>query len=155
MRIWSLHPQYLDARGLTALWREALLAQKVLSGETRGYRYHPQLVRFKSQPDPLRAIGAYLLPVYEEASRRGYHFDRTKIRTAHSSEAIPVTLGQLHYEWKHLLAKLEHRDPGRYIELIRMETPLVHPLFSVVDGDVEEWERTAGGKGIRENLSVK
>ncbi|HEU5178767.1 MAG TPA: pyrimidine dimer DNA glycosylase/endonuclease V, partial [Burkholderiales bacterium] len=32
MRLWSLHPKYLDARGLVALWREALLAQAVLRG---------------------------------------------------------------------------------------------------------------------------
>jgi hypothetical protein len=30
-RIWSLHPKYLDARGLVALWREGLLAQAVLT----------------------------------------------------------------------------------------------------------------------------
>ena len=27
MRLWTLHPKYLDAAGLVALWREALLAQ--------------------------------------------------------------------------------------------------------------------------------
>jgi len=25
MRLWTLHPKYLDARGLVALWREGLL----------------------------------------------------------------------------------------------------------------------------------
>lgn len=43
MRLWSLHPQYLDAKGLVALWREGLLAQAVLAGQTRGYKRHPQL----------------------------------------------------------------------------------------------------------------
>ena len=52
MRLWTLHPRYLDARGLVALWREALLAQKVLRGKTRGYRAHPQLQRFREQADP-------------------------------------------------------------------------------------------------------
>ena len=56
MRLWSLHPKYLDARGLVALWREALLAQAVLRGETRGYRHHPQLARF----DDVGAIAQYL-----------------------------------------------------------------------------------------------
>jgi hypothetical protein len=32
MRLWTLHPQYLDPRGLVALWRVALLAQQVLLG---------------------------------------------------------------------------------------------------------------------------
>ena len=141
MRIWSIHPQYLDAIGLVALWREALLAQKVLAGATQGYRSHPQLARFKRQPDPLGAIGVYLVPVYEEANHRGYHFDRKKIGLEHFSEAIPVTQGQLLYEWKHLLAKLERRDLGRYTELVGLEAPVAHPLFRVVPGQVEEWER--------------
>jgi hypothetical protein len=32
MRLWSLHPRYLDAKGLQAVWREGLLAKKVLQG---------------------------------------------------------------------------------------------------------------------------
>ena len=38
MRLWSLHPRYFDSKGLTAAWREALLARAVLTGQTRGYR---------------------------------------------------------------------------------------------------------------------
>lgn len=47
MRLWSLHPSLLDRAALVAGWREALLAQKVLRGETTGYRHHPQLERFR------------------------------------------------------------------------------------------------------------
>ncbi|MGP1680491.1 MAG: pyrimidine dimer DNA glycosylase/endonuclease V [Giesbergeria sp.] len=36
MRLWSLHPQYLDSKALVALRREGLLAQAVLAGLTRG-----------------------------------------------------------------------------------------------------------------------
>jgi hypothetical protein len=142
MRIWSLHPKYLDVKGLVAVWREALLAQQVLRGGARGYRFHPQLARFKEQDDPLGAIGAYLLPVYQEAARRSYAFNRAKIGCEGYSGAIPVTQGQLLYEWKHLLAKLERRDPPRYYELIRLEVPHAHPLFKVYPGGVEEWERS-------------
>jgi len=55
VRLWSVHPEYLDSRGLVALWREALLAQAVLRGETRGYRRHPRLARFRARPDPTAA----------------------------------------------------------------------------------------------------
>ncbi|WP_313821293.1 pyrimidine dimer DNA glycosylase/endonuclease V, partial [Citricoccus sp.] len=79
MRLWSLHPQYLDRQGLTGGWREALLAQAVLAGRTKGYRSHPQLVRFRSHPDPAAAIGAFLLVTAEEAAERGYTFDVTRI----------------------------------------------------------------------------
>ena len=76
MRLWTLHPRYLDPQGLVALWREGLLARAVLAGQTRGYRHHPQLRRFQAQAAPLAAIDAYLLAVHQEASARGYNFDR-------------------------------------------------------------------------------
>ena len=37
MRLWTIHPRYLDSRGLVALWRESLLARAVLRSQTRGY----------------------------------------------------------------------------------------------------------------------
>jgi Pyrimidine dimer DNA glycosylase (EC 3.2.2.17)/DNA-(apurinic or apyrimidinic site) lyase (EC 4.2.99.18) len=60
MRLWSLHPKYLDKLGLLGLWRESLLAQKVLLGKTKGYKNHPQLIRFKKTEDPILYIGTYL-----------------------------------------------------------------------------------------------
>lgn len=64
MRLWSIHPKYLDAKGLVALWREALLAQNVLLGNTKGYKNHPQLIRFKNHTDSISAIGFYLHEIY-------------------------------------------------------------------------------------------
>ncbi|MGA2330816.1 MAG: pyrimidine dimer DNA glycosylase/endonuclease V [Syntrophales bacterium] len=48
MRLWSLHPGYVDARGLVALWREGMLARKVLQHQTKGYKNHLQLHRFSA-----------------------------------------------------------------------------------------------------------
>ena len=142
MRLWSLHPRYLDARGLVALWREGLLAQKVLGGGMRGYRNHPQLERFRAHPSPGGAIGAYLLAVCDEASARSYNFDRGKIEvTEPQSRLIEVTEGQLRYEASHLTAKLESRDPKRLEQLCRVADPDPHPLFVVVTGPVASWER--------------
>jgi hypothetical protein len=140
MRIWSLHPQYLDAKGLVALWRETLLAQKVLLGETKGYRYHPQLTRFKNHPDPLAAIAAYLQGVLHEAERRGYHFDASKILRKGTKAKIRVTDGQVAYELTHLRKKLKVRDQAALKKLAQTELPLEHPLFTVVNGEVEDWE---------------
>lgn len=140
MRIWSLHPQHLDAKGLVALWRETLLAQKVLRGETKGYRNHPQLTRFKNHPDPLAAIAAYLHAVQREAERRGYRFDASKILHAGSKTKIPVTDGQVAYELAHLQAKLKVRDPAAYARLSQIAQPSIHPLFKVVSGGIEAWE---------------
>ena len=141
MRLWSLHPRYLDAKGLVALWREALLAQKVLAGETRGYRHHPQLARFQARRDALGAIGAYLAEVQAEAARRGYAFDAGKIRRVARRVRMPVTRGQLVYELEHLRAKLRVRDVEAYARIEAPRRPAAHPLFEVVPGEVEEWEK--------------
>ena len=140
MRLWSLHPRYLDAKGLVALWREGLLAQKVLAGATRGYRHHPQLSRFREQPDAQGAIAAYLREVQCEAERRGYHFNAAKIGHCAEGLCIPVTRGQMDYELAHLRAKLALRDPAALQRITEEKEPRPHPLFNVVAGDVEPWE---------------
>ncbi|MDV2583069.1 pyrimidine dimer DNA glycosylase/endonuclease V [Alkalibacillus haloalkaliphilus] len=143
MRLWSVHPTYLDAKGLVALWRETLLAQKVLLGETKGYRNHPQLIRFREQENPMGAIGHYLSGVHEEATLRGYRFDRTKIVAPEKVSEIPVTTGQIGYEWEHLLRKLETRDPNRFDQIKKNNTNDVkpHPMFNIIEGSIEHWER--------------
>lgn len=141
MRLWTVHPRYLDGPGLVALWREALLAQAVLRGRTVGYRHHPQLARFRACDSPRAAINAYLLAVHAEAARRGYRFDRSKIRRCDCASLI-VTRGQVDYEWQRLLAKLRQRDPALYRMHRRIFRPIAHPLFRVMRGPVASWERT-------------
>ena len=140
MRLWSLHPTYLDAKGLVALWRETLLAQAVLDGLTRGYTHHPQLRRFLDCPSPMAAIATYLEAVQVEATVRGYRFDAAKINPERTTEKIAVSRGQIDYEWQHLLAKLRVRDPARLEQLSALKRPKTHPLFHVVPGPVAEWE---------------
>jgi len=141
MRLWSLNPAYLDARGLVAVWREALLAQAVLRGKTRGYRNHPQLIRFKNTANPAASIGCYLNHVYREARRRGYSFNQSRIIVADISVSIPCTEGQIKYEWGHLLTKLKHRDRARYEQYTCITMPDPHPMFTLKQGPVEPWER--------------
>jgi hypothetical protein len=148
MRLWSLHPRYLDSAGLVALWREALLAQKVLLGETRGYRSHPQLARFRRSSDPVALIGAYLSAVAEEAESRGYRFDRARIARSGPAERMAVTAGQIAYEWSHLLEKLARRAPSLHAEQLRPQDPEPHPLFVIRPGEIEDWERPAGARGL-------
>ena len=139
MRLWSLHPSLLDRIGLIALWREGLLAQKVLLGRTKGYRFHPQLDRFQVSNDPVAAIGTYLWSVVEEASARGYKFDSSKIARPLSPISLPVTRGQLEYEWEHLRKKLRSRDPARLRSLAKARLK-AHPMLRVIAGDIEPWE---------------
>jgi hypothetical protein len=141
MRLWSLHPRYLDPQGLVALWREALLARKVLRGETRGYRHHPQLQRFRDTRDPPIAIDAYLAAVHAEATARGYAFDASKFDAAARTATIPVARGQLEHEWSHLMRKLEARNPELHARWRDLQRPRAHPSFRVVAGPVADWER--------------
>ncbi|HUQ25592.1 MAG TPA: pyrimidine dimer DNA glycosylase/endonuclease V [Burkholderiales bacterium] len=145
MRLWSLHPQYLDPQGLVALWREALLARAVLQGKTRGYRHHPQLLRFQGHATPRSAICAYLSAVVDEAGRRGYAFDAARAGPRRAVDPIPVTRGQLQYEWDHLLRKLSQRNPEHYRRWRRLGTPLCHPSLRCRRGDVEPWEKKKAG----------
>ncbi|MBF0122233.1 MAG: hypothetical protein HQL21_02345 [Candidatus Omnitrophica bacterium] len=147
MRLWSLHPSYLDARGLVALWREGLLAQKVLMGKTKGYRNHPQLERFKGHIDPVAAIGFYLKNVYDEAKERGYRFNADKIK-AHNCKVdlIKLPKGQLVFEIQHLFEKLKKRDPCKYKLNLLVKKFQAHPLFTLTNGDVARWEKGLVGR---------
>jgi hypothetical protein len=145
MRLWSLHPRYLDPQGLVALWREGLLARAVLRGETRGYRHHPQLARFQAQASPRSAINAYLSAVHAEAEARGYSFDRRKVGPLRNVAPIPVTTGQITYEWRHLMRKLSARSPALHRKWRGLAAPESHPSFDIRRGAVEPWERQQGG----------
>jgi hypothetical protein len=143
MRLWSVHPQYLDRQGLVAGWREALLAQAVLAGRTTGYRHHPQLRRFAEQDDPVASVVAYLNGLAAEAERRGYRFDRSRVDQPAGAglvPSIPVTDGQIDHEWRHLRVKVERRNPHLLAQLDATAPVRPHPSFHVVAGPVEEWE---------------
>lgn len=156
MRLWSLHPALLDRQGLIACWRESLLAQAVLLGRTRGYTRHPQLERFRDHSEPGPAIGAYLAQLHAEAQRRGYRFDAARIAHPPAPPELMrddppaalsavlqmrVTTGQLTFERNHLRAKLALRSPHLLDGLSQDGAPAPHPLFLVVEGEIESWER--------------
>jgi hypothetical protein len=149
MRLWTIHPRHLDAKGLVALWREALLARKVLAGRTVGYRHHPQLERFRAQRDPLAAIDAYLAAVWLDADRRGYRFDARKLGRPRASARIAETRGQVEHERAHLSKKLRARAPAAHREFSRTDSVELHPLFRLVPGRVREWERADAIRGSR------
>ena len=141
MRLWSIHPQYLDRQGLLACWREGLLAKAVLGGKTVGYRNHPQLLRFKQADQPIDYINAYLWGIADEADQRGYCFNQTKLTKLLPSNKLSVTTGQIQYEWSHFLKKVATRNPGWHQSIDQSKSPIAHPLFDVIDGPIESWER--------------
>lgn len=139
MRLWSIHPKYLDSKGLVALWREALLAQKVLLNRTRGYKKHPQLDRFRACPEPIEAIGLYLYHIYSEAKKRGYNFNKDKIACLENKPLkIKVSNGQIDFELKHLAEKWKKRNKGKSF---KNTGAMPHPLFKKIEGKIEPWEK--------------
>jgi len=130
-----IHPKYLDCRGLIAVWREGLLAKKVLEGKTRGYRNHPQLTIFKSYEKPIDLINAYLFQIYLETRRRGYSFDSSKIEFLNLKEAITITKEQLKIEFQLLLEKLKVRDKKKFEEIksLQLDSVESNPIFRVVE----------------------
>lgn len=141
MRIWSIHPKYLDTKGLVALWRETLLAKKVLENKTRGYKNHPQLNRFKVSKKAIDCIDQYLWEVYKEAEKRNYRFNKDKIGQNYKPTTVTVTTGQLDFEIKHLKAKLKLRDREKLKELTAVNNLEPHPLFKIIEGEIESWEK--------------
>lgn len=141
MRLWTLHPRYLDAKGLVAAWREAFLAQKVLAGETKGYRHHSQLIRFQAQTNPRGTIAVFLRGLADEAEARGYHFDIAKIACRRFTGKIAETRGQLDYEWEWLQTKLRTRAPDVARKWQAITRPESHPLFRIVPGKGRDWEK--------------
>jgi hypothetical protein len=143
MRLWSIHPKYLDTKGLLGLWREGLLAQKVLEDKIERYKNHPQLIRFRNTRNPILYIGTYLYYVYLEGKRRNYNFNINKIKKYNFDiEKIPVKRGQVLYEFNHLLKKLEMRDKKSYEEIKDIKEIEVNPIFYIVNDDsIEQWEK--------------
>jgi len=141
MRLWSIHPSYLDVKGLVALWREGLLALHVLEGKTRGYTNHPQLQRFQLHLQPIFAITAYLHGVADEADIRGYAFNREKLPSLNQIGPLVITSGQVEFEVEHLKSKLALRDPVRGKHLENQVTIKLHPVFVAVEGPVSDWEK--------------
>jgi hypothetical protein len=141
MRLWSLHPELLDTIGLIALWREALLAKKVLEGKTKGYKNHPQLERFKNTVNPINCINQFLSEIFYEAEKRGYNFNKNKINWNFKVVKIKVTSGQIEYEFEHLLNKLKKRDRKKYKEIKVLSSIKLNPVFKIVKGRIEKWEK--------------
>lgn len=147
MRLWSIHPKYLDTKGIVALWREALLAKHVLEGKTKGYKNHPQLNRFKDSGRAVDFINLYLCGVWLEANERGYNFDRNKIDWGFTKDgltvsngSLTVTNGQMEFERAHLLRKLKVRDVEKFRMVEKTISLEAHPLFKVEEGEIEDWE---------------
>lgn len=142
MRLWSIHPKYLDSIGLIALWRESLLAKNVLENKTKGYTNHSQLTRFKALKNPLIAINVYLSYVLEESIKRKYNFDKTKANlNMVTNKTITVTNKQLECEFAHLLRKLKERSPEDYKKIKDIKDIEYNPLFTIIQGPVEKWEK--------------
>ncbi len=119
----------------------------------KGNQLHPQLERFRECRKPVVAINQYLWAIYEEAAKRGYHFDANKLGRKKSCAKIWITEGQLGYEWEHLQAKMRQRNRVQYQKNKEVVKPWLHPLFKVRAGSIASWERVADHQSSRDSAS--
>ncbi len=149
MRIWSIHPKFLDSKRLVAQWREALLCRAVLEGKTIGYTKHPQFLRVKNHSQPHYFINLFLYEIWQEGNNRGYSFDKSKLMEDILSkyqdpfDFMEVTDGQLYYEFKHLQSKLGEFNKQYIIneQYLLEEGILPNPCFLNVCGDIMKFEK--------------
>lgn len=151
MRLWSLHPQYLDDQTFYLTWKRGMIAVRALTGKLAPYEqrfaHHGQLERFKKYPDPTQAISDYMHALVDEAERRHYqfprYFKRKSLPKPPNGTRIPVTAGQMECEiW--LYARLISQRGGmieQYEKFFAIENHLPHPIFELVRGPVAPWER--------------
>jgi hypothetical protein len=71
---------------------------------------------------------------------RGYNSNKNKINSDFISTKLTVTDKQMKFEMKHLLKKLEMRDPARFKKLSYVLKIDAHPLLKIIAGEIEEWE---------------
>ena len=133
--------------GLGAQWREGLLAQKVAEGKTKGWRNHPQLDRFKCHSKPMEAVGFYLKELHVESIKRSYKYNYSKILYPDAVvDLVNLTFGQLQYEFDLLQERLKVRTPEKYEKNTRIKKLQAHPLFNIVHGLPEKWEKSYWAK---------
>ncbi len=140
MRLRSIHPKHLDSKGLVALRRESLLAKKVLEWETKWYKNHPQLNRFKEQKNPISAINLYLQHIHIEATNRWFSFEKSKFKIISNLEQIAVTIWQIEFEKQHILKKTKIRDIQKHEELKNSKIIQAHPIFKITKWEIENRE---------------
>lgn len=160
MRVWSIHPAYLDTKGLVASWKEGIQGLNALrnprkpNGKWAMFAHHPQLIRFKRFENPELCLSEYLHFIADEADRRNYNFNRNLIlpRLDENPYQIWITCGQLIYEWDFLSHKVtcrtgfwEYGKPtinGKStVETIASWSCVVHPMVVLIPGDIECWEK--------------
>lgn len=161
MRLWTIHPSFLDQKGLCGLWRETLVGLKALEkGPGAPWYNHPQLARFKVYPNGLAMLAEYAEHVLDEGHKRGYNFNTAllepylELYEMNFDGCIMVTKGQFDYEVEHFIRKLASRDEMRYqlymekmgprsLYQPKIEVFVPNPVFRIVDGPIEVWEKVS------------
>lgn len=132
MRLWSIHPKYLDKHALIALWREGLLAQKALSGKGLVDEANVQLVRFKKSANPVRAIGSYLSFVASEGAKQGCKLNHERILQPNFEAKFMTTdVAQMELEVEQLKARMKTRNKDKFKLLTDVHKFEANPVFTL------------------------
>lgn len=149
MRLWSIHPKYLDSKRLVTQWREALLCRAILDGKTKGYKEHPHFLRVKSHSQPYYFINSFLYVIWEEGKQRKFQFDKSKLmenlvqKYEEPLQLMEVTEGQVQYEFDFLQKKFGEFHI-QYIKNLQNFNDFgieVNPCFIKIFGDIMNFEK--------------
>lgn len=124
------------------------------------YYNHPQLDRFKTKDGVIiksgtRYLSTYLGYILNYANnKRKCNYNNSSISLIpfdiNQMEKLTITKGQLKYEYDYLQSKLlksnikkcrENNELLIYNSGLQIEP---HPIFTVIDGGIEPWEKTNG-----------
>lgn len=155
MRLWTIHPKYLDGKRLTSQWKEGIqmmhiwkeIGENPEPAKRLGYVSHPQVRRLSNLLVADSGLISLLLhqhltAVHEESVQRSYSFNKKLIDDlapdCKNAPKVYVTMGQVAYEFALMATKNNEWSQKVAIDPYM----LCNPIFQVVSGSIESWEKT-------------
>ena len=132
MRIWDIHPGYLNRQSLLGEHRELHGLVSILANGKKGYSHHPETLRWVGFGWALKHRHRELVC---EMNIRGY-IDRSPVRTRSNKGVFPsVYIDEPHVQFELLREKYKSKEKGR-IPLPNNEQELwSHHKYSVLARD--------------------
>lgn len=143
MRVWTIHPKYLNRKELSACWHDGLRALKVLSEPEKYQRFYEGLSVFRVQSEPVYALAKYLQAIGKEGVKRGLQMDLSLLPEVPKDFRlkIPVSEERIASERKLLTKRLAGLGRWHLRKFQSMLPGRTNPLFFVQnDNHPSPWE---------------
>jgi len=138
MRIWDIHPGYLNRQSLLAEHRELHGLVSILVNRKKGYSQHPETLRWVGYGWALTQRHRLLTC---EMALRGY-FDHSPVRTRSNYGFWPSRfIDQPQVQFEILKNKYESRQPGRISLPNNAQELWSHHKYSVLARDQKQYKK--------------